>query len=203
MSNRLKPEQFGKPAKPSKSVRMDELMERSLANVCKDWIAEGKGKEDVVKWISRRFDENGDLHLRQVATKIMRRNMVTHKDIEFYFVSGQVFSVDAEALYTVSLLMQDVLMNETDSSSIRGVHTENTLGFMLALTDYEHYVIWRMGYATEDSTETMIMGGCLDMDNDIESGAYEAKCIPLPVLGSVLELMVNLKVLNYTADMIG
>ena len=202
MSNRLKPDQFGKPTKADKPMKLDALMEKSLAGVCKDWIADGKGKDDVVTWVARRFDRKGDLHLRQVSTNLVRYNTETKENTEFHFVSGQVFSVNTESLFTVAVLMKSILSEETDESSIRGVHTQNALGFMLALTEYEHYVIWRMGYATEDSTETMIMGGCLGIDKLVTSGSYETKCVPLPVLGSVLELMVNLKVLDYTADML-
>ena len=196
MSNRLKPEQFGQqPKQPPQ--RLDAIMEKSLAEVCKDWMADGKVKGDAIQWIARRFDPNGDLNLRQVATQVQLES-----GEEFFFEAKQVFSVDADRMLMTAAMLEKLLSSDEHKGRVGVVQTENVISFMTALTEYNHYCIWRMAYATEDNAETIIMGACLGHDGVIESGSHQTSCVPLPVLGCVMELLVTLGVLKYSADMV-
>lgn len=194
MSNRLKPEQFEQQQPPQ---RLDAIMEKSLAEVCKDWMADGKEKGDAIQWIARRFDPKGDLHLRQVATKIKHQS-----GKEFYFQDKQVFSVDAYRMLMTAMTFEQLLADDQYKEASEWVQTQNAVNFMMALTQYQHYCIWRMAYACEDHAETIIMGACLGHDGVIETGSHQTSCAPLPVLGCVLELMLTLGVLEYSADMV-
>jgi len=198
MSNRLKAEQFEPAPQPQ---RLDAIMEKSLAEVCKDWMKDGKEKGDAIQWIARRFDPKGDLHLRQVATKIKHES-----GEEFFFQDKQVFSVDAQRLYMTSIALGMIVEDKDGDPDVRAglktVELANAVSFMMALTQYQHYVIWRMAYAVEDAAETIIMGACLGHDGVIETGSHQTSCAPLPVLGCVLELMLTLGVLEYSADMV-
>jgi hypothetical protein len=206
MSSRLKPEQFGdsnKLKEQYKPMRLDDVMQRSLAHVCKEWIGDGKGKEWTLKWMQDRFDLHGKMNLRKVCTDIEMENRETGDLNEelFCFRNGQVFSLDLMACAVFTQALADVLKREDFSDVTEGLHHQSLLSFMTAMLDkYKHYVIWRMAYMTEDTSETM-MFGCLLRDIGMDDGPQQCVGLPYPIVGSVLELLVKTGVLDYSGDM--
>lgn len=206
MSNRLKPEQFGdsnKPKEQYKPMRLDDVMQRSLAHVCKEWIGDGKSKEWTLQWMNDRFDLHGKMNLRQVCTDIPMENRETGDLNEelFCFRNGQVFSLDLMACAVFAQALADVLKREDFSDVTEGMHHQSLMSFMTAMLDkYKHYVIWRCCYMTEDTSETM-MFGCLLRDIGMDDGPQQCVGLPYPIVGSVLELLVKTGVLDYSGDM--
>ena len=206
MSSRLKPEQFGdsnKLKEQYKPMRLDDVMQRSLAHVCKEWIGDGKGKEWTLKWMQDRFDLHGKMNLRKVCTDIEMENRETGDLNEelFCFRNGQVFSLDLMACAVFTQALADVLKREDFSDVTEGLHHQSLMSFMTAMLDkYKHYVIWRMAYMTEDTSETM-MFGCLLRDIGMDDGPQQCVGLPYPIVGSVLELLVKTGVLDYSGDM--
>jgi len=206
MSNRLKPEQFGDSNKSKESykpMRLDDVMQQSLAHVCKDWIGDGKSKEWTLQWMNDRFDLHGKMNLRKVCTDIEMENRETGDLNEelFSFQNGQVFSLDLMACAVFAQALADVLKREDFSDVTEGLHHQSLMSFMTAMLDkYKHYVIWRMAYMTEDTSETM-MFGCLLRDIGMDDGPQQCVGLPYPIVGSVLELLVKTGVLDYSGDM--
>jgi hypothetical protein len=208
MSNRLKPEQFGgsnkQPKENYKPMRLDDVMQRSLAEVCKEWIGDGKPKEWTLKWMNDRFDLHGKMNLRRVCTDIEVEDKETGelKDENFCFQNGQVFSLDLIACAVFAQALADVLRKEDFSDVTEGMHHQSLMSFMSAMLEkYKHYVIWRMCYMTEDTYETM-MFGCLLRDIGMDDGPQLSVGLPYPIVGSVLELLVKTGVLDYSGDMV-
>jgi len=208
MSNRLRPEQFGSSKKVKenyKPMRLDDVMQKSLAGVCKQWLDDGRDKEWVLQWMNDRFDLHGKLNLRSVCTDIEMENKETGdlNDEMFSFQNGQVFSLDSTACATFTMAITNLLKSEDHSEYQLGMHHETLVNFMLELTGgYKHYVIWRCCYQTEDTSETMIFG-CLLTDISMESAPQQTTGAPYPTVGSVLELLVKAGVLKYTGDFVG
>jgi len=207
VSNRLKPEQFGdsnKPKEQYKPMRLDDVMQQSLAGVCKEWIGDGKSKEWTLQWMNDRFDLHGKMNLRQVCTDIPMENKATGelKDEMFSFQNGQVFSLNLMSCLTFTQALENILKDGEFSDVQEGVHHRSLMSFMTAmLSQYKHYVIWRCCYMTEDTSETM-MFGCLLRDIGIDNGPQQCVGLPYPIVGSVLELLVKTGVLDYAGDMV-
>jgi len=207
MSNRLKPEQFGdsnkQPKENYKPMRLDDVMQNSLAKVCKEWIGDGKSKEWTLKWMNDRFDLHGKMNLRQVCTDIPMENKETGELNEelFCFQNGQVFSLDLMACAVFTQALAGMLKDGEFDDMQEGMHHLSLMSFMAAMVEkYKHYVIWRMAYMTEDHAETM-MFGCLLRDIGVDDGPQQCAGLPYPIVGSVLELLVKTGVLGYAGDM--
>jgi hypothetical protein len=207
MSNRLKPEQFGdsnKPKEQYKPMKLDDVMQNSLAQVCKEWIGDGKSKEWTLQWMNDRFDLHGKMNLRRVCTDIPMENKETGelKEETFIFQHGQVFSLDLMACLIFTQALADMLKGGEFSDVMEGVHHRSLMSFIGAMVEkYKHYVIWRCCYMTEDHAETM-MFGCLLKDIDPDNGPQQCAGLPYPIVGSVLELLVKTGVLDYSGDMV-
>jgi len=208
MSNRLKPEQFGdsnkQPKESYKPMRLDDVMQNSLAEVCKEWIGDGKGKEWTLQWMNDRFDLHGKMNLRRVCTDIEMENKETGelKEETFSFQNGQVFSLDLRRCLSFTEALAQLLRKEDFSDVQEGIHHQSLMSFMSAMIEkYKHYVIWRCCYMTEDHAETM-MFGCLLRDIGMEDGPQQCAGLPYPIVGSVLELLVKTGVLDYSGDMV-
>ena len=209
MSNRLKPEQFGdsnkQPKENYKPMRLDDVMQNSLAEICKEWIGDGKGKEWTLKWMNDRFDLHGKMNLRRVCTDIPMENKETGelKEENFSFQHGQVFSLDLRRCLSFTEALAQLLKDEDFSDVQEGIHHQSLMSFMQAMVEkYKHYVIWRMAYMTEDHSETM-MFGCLLRDIGMDDGPQQCAGLPYPIVGSVLELLVKTGVLDYAGDFVG
>jgi hypothetical protein len=208
MSNRLKPEQFGdsnkQPKENYKPMKLDDVMQQSLAHVCKEWIGDGKGKEWTLKWMNDRFDLHGKMNLRRVCTDIPMENKETGelREETFSFQHGQVFSLDLMACLMFTQALADTLKGGEFSDVMEGVHHQSLMSFISAMIEeYKHYVIWRMCYLHEDTSETMVFG-CLLRDIALDSGVQQCAGLPYPIVGSVLELLVKTGVLDYSGDMV-
>jgi hypothetical protein len=207
MSNRLKPEQFGDSNKSKESykpMRLDDVMQQSLAHVCKEWIGDGKSKEWTLQWMNDRFDLHGKMNLRRVCTDIEMENRETGepKDEMFSFQNGQVFSLDLRRCLSFTEALAGMLKDGEFDDMQEGIHHQSLMSFMSAMLEkYKHYVIWRMAYLTEDHAETM-MFGCLLRDIGMDDGPQQCAGLPYPIVGSVLELLVKTGVLDYSGDMV-
>ena len=207
MSNRLKPEQFGDSNKSKenyKPMRLDDVMQQSLAHVCKEWIGDGKSKEWTLKWMNDRFDLHGKMNLRRVCTDIEMESKATGEtsDELFSFQNGQVFTLDLMACLTFTQALAGLMQTGEHDDMKEGVHHQSLMSFMTAMLDrYKHYVIWRCCYMTEDTSETM-MFGCLLRDIGMDDGPQQCVGLPYPIVGSVLELLVKTGVLDYSGDMV-
>jgi len=207
MSSRLKPEQFGDSNKSKESykpMRLDDVMQQSLAHVCKEWIGDGKSKEWTLKWMNDRFDLHGKMNLRRVCTDIEMESKATGEtsDELFSFQNGQVFTLDLMACLTFTQALAGLMQTGEHDDMKEGVQHQSLMSFMTAMLDrYKHYVIWRCCYMTEDTSETM-MFGCLLRDIGMDDGPQQCVGLPYPIVGSVLELLVKTGVLDYSGDMV-
>ena len=214
MTNRLSAEQFGgsntNTSNKDKYAPMclDDVMERSLVHVCKEWIGDGKSKDWTLKWMGDRFDLNGKYNVKEIVTDIEMKNIVTGAEKTHTFMNGQLFTLDLYHTigFTAALSVQVQERNMEDK--LDSLPYYSLVNFMAAITNgYKHYVIWRMCRMTSDATENMILGCILkditDDSGEIKSGHIEVAGIPYPLMGSVLDLLVSTGVLQYADDLVG
>jgi hypothetical protein len=124
------------------------------------------------------------------------------KEENFSFQHGQVFSLDLMRCLSFTQALAQVLRKEDFSDVQEGIHHQSLMSFMSAMLEkYKHYVIWRMCYLHEDTSETMVFG-CLLRDIALDSGVQQCAGLPYPIVGSVIELLVKTGVLEYSGDML-
>ena len=199
MSNRLAAEQFGGSNKNAPK-RLDQVMTESLAEVCKQWIGDGKTKESTIKWISDRFDPKGKLNVDHIDTDLQMVMKGSGKPNGVFIIQqGRVFAVDSDRCEVFMEALHDVLEEEGDES----LHAQCLLNFMGNLIEeYNSYVVWRMCSMDERANDHIIYG-CFVRDIErIDDGPVSAAGRPYPVLGSVLKLLLNTGILDYTGDFV-